>query len=270
MVFLLLMIAGIFIQPLFPLVFGFVIVVMVNEYHNITIGKLFPLERFLVILSSLLLFLTIYFVKRSVMDVKFVSIAAIPVIISFVSILYNSVKDSNPEDSQNKKIEDLFFPIIYIAAPFTSAIFLEYSNSGFTPLFLLAVFIIIWANDVGAYIFGMGFGQRPNSKKFAPKLSPKKSWWGFWGGCILSTVVSLLIGLFMFNGIHIVHCIVVGVIIGVFSIFGDLFESLLKRRSGVKDSGHIMPGHGGFLDRFDSMLLVMPMVTIYLLLAGII
>lgn len=269
-IFLLLMIAGIFVQFLFPFVFGFILAVMVYEYHKLTLGDAFPLERILVTASSVLLFVLLFLTRKSILEPRYVSLAFVPVLISFLSLLRSSVTDSTLDSPRNGKMEDIFFPLIYIAVPFSCSVFLEYAQHQFTPLLLMSIFVVIWANDIGAYIFGMGFGQRPDSKKFAPILSPKKSWWGFWGGCIVSTAVAILIGLFLLKDIPVIHTIAVGLLAGVFSIFGDLFESLIKRRAGVKDSGTIMPGHGGLLDRFDAVLLVMPLITIYLIIAGIV
>lgn len=269
-VFLVMITAGIFAKALFPFVFGFSIAVMIHEYFQMAVGKSFPLEKTLVQISAVSLFLLLYFVKMNLIQPEMLMLSLVPLFIAFATLLWTSVSNCDADDEKNTKIEHLFFPMLYIAVPVSSSVFLEFSKQGFTPVFLIYLFILIWVNDIGAYAFGMGFGQRPGSLKIAPKLSPKKSWWGFWGGCIASVSASVLIGLFLLKEIPIIHIIAVGVIVGVFSIFGDLFESLIKRRSSVKDSGKIMPGHGGLLDRFDSMLIVMPLVVIYLKICGIV
>jgi len=122
----------------------------------------------------------------------------------------------------------------------------------------------IWINDTMAYIVGSLIGKTPFSK-----ISPKKTWEGTVGGAILCVVVIALLGYFTApaNGYHVIHWIVIAAIAAVAGTAGDLVESKLKRVANVKDSGHIMPGHGGFLDRFDSLLLAIPFVWLYIQLA---
>ena len=122
----------------------------------------------------------------------------------------------------------------------------------------------IWINDTMAYIVGSLIGKTPFSK-----ISPKKTWEGTVGGAILCVAVIALLGYFTApaNGYHVIHWIAIAAIAAVVGTAGDLLESKLKRVANVKDSGHIMPGHGGFLDRFDSLLLAIPFVWLYIQLA---
>lgn len=126
------------------------------------------------------------------------------------------------------------------------------------PVVLIAS---IWINDTMAYIVGSFIGKTPFSK-----ISPKKTWEGTGGGAILCVAVVSLAGYYLFHIKDIVFLIVISSIAAVIGIAGDLLESKLKRMAGVKDSGHIMPGHGGFLDRFDSLILATPFVWLYLVL----
>jgi phosphatidate cytidylyltransferase len=116
----------------------------------------------------------------------------------------------------------------------------------------------VWATDSFAYFVGKAYGKRP----FAPRISPAKTWEGFLGGLAGGLVAGLLFA----QGIHVslLHGAVVGLIAGVFGPLGDLFESALKRELNLKDFGSIMPGHGGILDRFDSLLFVTPLIYLYL------
>ncbi len=128
------------------------------------------------------------------------------------------------------------------------------------PNFLpLLTIISIWINDTMAYIVGSIIGKRPLSK-----ISPKKTWEGTVGGIILSVSI---VGLITFYGFKMerlsIPIVIIAAIAAIAGTFGDLLESKLKRMAGVKDSGHIMPGHGGFLDRFDSLLLATPFVWLY-------
>lgn len=126
--------------------------------------------------------------------------------------------------------------------------------------FMLSIFIMIWLNDTGAYCVGSLFGRR----KLFERLSPKKSWEGFWGGFMFDVLAGLACALwFNTTDASIVWWIGLGAIVSVVSTWGDLYESLIKRTEGVKDAGNIIPGHGGILDRIDSLLFVAPVVLAY-------
>jgi phosphatidate cytidylyltransferase len=128
----------------------------------------------------------------------------------------------------------------------------------------IALIVSIWINDTMAYIVGSLIGKTPFSK-----ISPKKTWEGTIGGAILCVIVIALLGYFTppAYGHRVIHWIAIAAIAAIVGTAGDLLESKLKRAANVKDSGHIMPGHGGFLDRFDSLLLAIPFVWLYIQLA---
>jgi len=156
----------------------------------------------------------------------------------------------------------LIFTVIYTALPFCFALGLP-KFSSFDDHFSLEVmflFILIWSSDTFAYLVGKFFGKH----KMAPKISPKKTWEGYAGGVVLTLILSYFIehnqpGL---RG----NWMVVGFLIAAFAPVGDLVESQLKRNFGVKDSGNIIPGHGGLLDRLDSFLICVPVVYLYFIL----
>ena len=129
-----------------------------------------------------------------------------------------------------------------------------------SPLIPIVIIFSIWINDTMAYIVGSLIGKTPFSK-----ISPKKTWEGTGGGAILCVVVIALLGSFIpvAKTIPVQDWIIIAALCAVFGTLGDLFESKLKRMAGVKDSGSFMPGHGGFLDRFDSLLLAAPAVWLY-------
>lgn len=130
----------------------------------------------------------------------------------------------------------------------------------FSPLFPCAVFFSIWINDTMAYVVGSLIGKTPLCK-----ISPRKTWEGTVGGALLCVAVIALLGYFLPAAKYIAvgHWTLIAAIAAVFGTLGDLFESKLKRMAGVKDSGSIMPGHGGFLDRFDSLLFAAAFVWLY-------
>ncbi len=128
---------------------------------------------------------------------------------------------------------------------------------------LLALFIFIWLNDTGAFCVGSLIGKR----RLFERISPKKSWEGFWGGLVLCVISAVLFSNYandFFGGPNIWGWIALGILTSIFSTYGDLCESLLKRALGVKDSGNILPGHGGILDRIDSLLMVSPIAFAFL------
>ena len=131
---------------------------------------------------------------------------------------------------------------------------------GFSPLLPVAVIFSIWINDTMAYVVGSLIGKTPFSK-----ISPKKTWEGTAGGAILCVIVIGLLGYFIpvAKQISIQHWFVIAAICAIFGTAGDLLESKIKRMADVKDSGSFMPGHGGFLDRFDSLLVATPFVWLY-------
>ncbi len=155
--------------------------------------------------------------------------------------------------------------ILYVALPL-SCISLISVISG--PAVVLAMFIMIWINDTGAFCVGSAFGKH----RLFERISPKKSWEGFWGGFVFSIGAGVFI-YYLFGGwapgLSLVMMCIMGAVVSVFSTFGDLVESLIKRTVHVKDSGHIMPGHGGILDRIDSLLLVSPAMVIFLIIESL-
>ncbi|MDR1024040.1 MAG: phosphatidate cytidylyltransferase [Prevotellaceae bacterium] len=146
--------------------------------------------------------------------------------------------------------------VIYVALPFSLTNFV-YKVAGVNAM--CSFFVLLWANDTFAYLFGIAFGRH----KMFPSISPKKSWEGYVGG-ILSVVAAAWALHRLFGDVELVHMVAFGVIISATAVLADLVESMLKRSAGVKDSGTIMPGHGGLLDRFDAALLSLPLVFAYM------
>lgn len=124
----------------------------------------------------------------------------------------------------------------------------------------LAIYIFIWVNDTGAYLSGITLGKH----KMFPRISPKKSWEGAIGGA-LATIVSAFVVSHFYTFMELWQWIGMALVVVVTGTFGDLTESMIKRHLDIKDSGHMLPGHGGFLDRLDSMLFAIPAVVAYLL-----
>ena len=138
---------------------------------------------------------------------------------------------------------------------------LKYQTGGFI---VIMIFSTIWICDTGAYLFGAKFGKHSLFKR----VSPKKTWEGAVAGLITGILAAVILGHIFVPRFVLLDNIIIGVIVGTIGQIGDLVESLYKRDYGVKDSSNILPGHGGFLDRFDSPLFVGPAVYLYLILSG--
>lgn len=154
--------------------------------------------------------------------------------------------------------------IIYVALPFGMLVMIgnPLTESGvYMPFVALGFFLLMWVYDVFAYLSGTLLGKHPLAKK----ISPKKSWEGFLGGAVFAIIASYILSL-AFDQLNFVHWAVVALLIIIFGTLGDLAESMLKRQAVKKDSGGLIPGHGGVLDRFDGVLFSAPAVLIYLLL----
>ena len=160
---------------------------------------------------------------------------------------------------------------IYIPLPFALLSLISIDNnpeSGmpvYSWVYPLALFIFIWVNDTFAYLFGMSLRKVFPAKLF-PRISPKKSWIGSIGGAVCTLVASVIVCSFLPDVMPLERWLGFAVVVIVFGTWGDLVESLIKRHLGIKDSGKILPGHGGLLDRLDSALLAIPATVIYFIL----
>ena len=134
---------------------------------------------------------------------------------------------------------------------------LHYTNGG---LLIISIFITLWITDSAAYFIGTAFGKH----KLFPRVSPNKSWEGAIAGFVFAIITMVVLNEVLLNFISFNDALVMGVIIGLFGQIGDLIESLLKRDAGVKDSSNLIPGHGGVLDRFDSLIFSSPIIFLYI------
>jgi phosphatidate cytidylyltransferase len=186
----------------------------------------------------------------------------------FITGLYR--KEDRPFDS----IAHTLLPLVYITLPLSLIPFAGFGHSGlkpilpaagiiFSPGIIIGFFLLLWINDTGAYLAGVTLGKH----RLMERISPKKSWEGFAGGALLALAAAW----FMPGWLGITDrkgWLLISIIITVTGTYGDLSESMLKRSLGLKDSGNIMPGHGGFLDRFDSTLMSFPLVYLFIVLFG--
>jgi phosphatidate cytidylyltransferase len=150
--------------------------------------------------------------------------------------------------------------IFYVAFPMSLMLYIPVLITGeWKPEAFLFYLFIVWGNDVFAYLTGIAIGKH----KMSPRISPKKSWEGFAGG-IVGAIAMGAVGSFVVGG-SLGMWLGLAAVVAITSVFGDLVESMFKREAGIKDSGKIMPGHGGILDRFDALLISSPFAFVYLI-----
>lgn len=213
---------------------------MTGKAFTIDNAPLYKIGRLLLLISGVILPLSLV-VLRKKFSVK-------PLLYSLLGLLYISVSWGLMIAIRSMGMNNRRF-------------FVSEDKGWIIPVILI---VSIWINDTMAYIVGSFTGKTPFSK-----ISPKKTWEGTGGGAVLCVAVVSLGGYYLFHFKDIVSLVVISSIAAVIGTAGDLLESKLKRMAGVKDSGHIMPGHGGFLDRFDSLILATPFVWLYLVLRNL-
>jgi phosphatidate cytidylyltransferase len=150
---------------------------------------------------------------------------------------------------------------VYVVVPFGLYLCLAFLDGSFNFQYPLGLLLLIWANDTGAYVLGVKFGKN----RLFERHSPKKSWEGFFGGLFITLIAAGILSQY-FTALNLNNWLIVGLIASVAGTFGDLTESMLKRSLNTKDSGGLLPGHGGLLDRFDSLFFAAPLFYFYLLL----
>ena len=232
---------------------------LVNGKEDVTVN------RFITTVAGVYLFLAVAGFRTGIVTNFIVFVPyQLTIVYLFIAELYTGNKDA---------INDWAYTMLsqmYIALPFSMINVLAFETSTFDGqihydmLLPLSIFIFIWTNDTGAYCSGSLFGKH----KLFPRISPAKSWEGSIGGGIFVIIAAIIIGFLASDGaahrLSIPGWVGLGLVVTCFGTWGDLVESLFKRTLGVKDSGTILPGHGGMLDRFDSSLMAIPAAVIYL------
>lgn len=250
--------ANLLFPPLFPAVVIIAIYLMMGEFYGFSMGSSYVMHQKLFILAAELLFAIFFCCRQYGIENRWLLLSIIPMMAAMTALLFDKDRE------QLFKFPYLFAGLMYIGIPTALVPLVVFRDGGFDGWLLMSFILIIWASDIGAYFIGSMLGQKPDSRKLAPEISPKKSWWGVWGGLVLSVIVAGVICAVGWLDIPMVHALVLGVIVSAAGVCGDLFESLWKRYFHVKDSGNVIPGHGGLLDRFDSSLFAIPLGTAYL------
>ncbi len=176
----------------------------------------------------------------------------------FLAFIYELYSRS---DSPFQNVAFMVLGLLYIGVPFSLLDFIAFDGNQFNTNVVFGLLLLSWSNDTFAYLVGSRIGKIP----LFPSVSPKKTWEGSLGGGVLTILLALILGK-IFAELNITEWLFLGIIVVVFGTLGDLVESMLKRTYKIKDSGHLLPGHGGLLDRFDGFIFLLPYATAYLLL----
>jgi phosphatidate cytidylyltransferase len=225
------------------------------EFYSHKEKEGFRVQKVTAIFASIILFVLLHGYSSGNIPLRWLSLLTLFPPVMMIRELYR----------QNEKCFDnlavTFLGIIYIAVPFSLLNFLVFpdvAHHTYTPDLLAGVFILIMVNDTAAYLIGVPLGRH----RLFKSVSPKKSWEGTIGGGVVVIFAAFFMNL-IFPLLGRAEWLGTGVIVAVFGVYGDLVESLFKRRLGIKDTGKILPGHGGILDRVDAWLFVIPVIWVY-------
>jgi len=238
--------------------FALILVITLFEFFRMSRGKNIYPQTYFGTGISLILYSILFLYGQKLVSEK------IMWLMTLILLIVPAIEIFRKKENAIVNIAITFTGILLITIPYSlfNLILIPISNQPelYKPELLLGLMVMIWASDSGAYIFGSLFGKH----KMAEKISPNKSWEGAIGGIIFSILISIVYFSFFkyFNTIQIILISATSIIAG---IFGDLFESLIKRNFAIKDSGNILPGHGGLYDRFDSLLFAAPVYYILII-----
>jgi phosphatidate cytidylyltransferase len=241
----------------FTFLFFLITVLSMHEFYKRSANHIVQPQRWLGLIAGILTFITIISYKVDLnLDTKLCFLLCIPVLFTiFIAELYR--KKENPFSN----IAFTFLGIIYIPVTISMAVLIGWSSDDglFHPSNMFGYFFILWAHDIGAYFAGRWWGKH----KLFERISPKKTWEGTTGGIVFSFIVAHFISMYC-PGLSRSEWLCITVIILVTSTLGDLVESMFKRSISIKDSGTMLPGHGGMLDRFDGLFISVPFVYVFL------
>ncbi len=252
---------GIFLSAIFFSEFGYIYATLMLAFATITCWEFNKIIKVNNIRAYFQLAIVAYFTYLSISQTErseiFYLFIALITLASHLFLTRNLFKLKTINENSILKQQ---LPLLYVILPFCLLTLIPFIiEKTYNPFIIFGILVIIWSNDTFAYVFGKNFGKR----KLFEKISPKKTIEGFLGGLFSGVIVSIILSIYT-NTLNITHWIILSIIISIFGSIGDLVASKFKREANVKDSSNLIPGHGGFLDRLDSLIFISSIVYIYL------
>ena len=260
--FILTIIAGIYFNQYISMaLFTLIVLLGLDEFYGLVKkSKEIKPIKFWGTLTGFALMLVLCLIALGIISTKIVFIPIMMVFMIFLIELYR--KKENPFTNVSYTILGMIYIVVPFAMLFHLGFYVENSfTTDYSFQIILGFFVMLWTNDTGAYLAGRFLGKH----KLFERISPKKTWEGSFGGALLTLVAAYILSIF-FTNLELHNWIVIAILVAIFGGLGDLVESMLKRSLNIKDSGNILPGHGGILDRFDGLLLSIPFIYSYLYL----
>ncbi len=263
--FLIVMIGGVVLHEYsYLILFSLLVVLCISEYHAIIHDLLTSTEKWkttykiINTVFSVIIFGIVFLVaKQSIPLISLSLLCGFP-----LTWLVIEMYTKSERPFYNVCLNSM--AIFYLAIPLSSASLLAFHAGEYSWHYLLAIMIFAWSNDSFAYLFGRFFGKH----KLFERISPKKTWEGFFGGMLgaagFAYIIWLLFPRWTGHSVTLTTYIILAIITTITSTYGDLAESMIKRNLQIKDTGNVLPGHGGFLDRFDGLIFSLPACTLYL------
>lgn len=240
----------------FGVIFLFIGILALHEFFNLLNIPVKSPVALVGLITGGIIFILGFFTASGILPLQFMALIVLAPIVVLIIALYTNHIESG-------MIGSVLLGIVYVILPVTAMNYLAfYEAHAYNHRIILGVLILIWINDTGAYVTGSLFGRH----KLFPRISPNKSYEGLAGGTSFTLAAAFGMKYLMGPLLQTGEWMIIGIITCILAVYGDLTESMFKRKADKKDSGSIMPGHGGFLDRFDSILFVVPAVLVYLLL----
>lgn len=236
----------------FLLFLGLTLLGIAEFYRLVRVQGIKP-HRGLGLALGALFFISVFVIEKGLMPAELLYLSLPVLFLAFILELFRK----QPHPFTN--IAFTWLGVAYVAGPFGLLHLLGFLQGEYSWQPILGLMLLIWASDIGGYIFGKSFGKH----KLFERVSPGKTWEGWAGGTLLAIVVGYVLSL-IFTELALYQWVGVALLVAIFGVLGDLTESLLKRSLGVKDSGTLLPGHGGILDRFDSLLMAIPFIVAFL------
>jgi len=240
-------------------IFLFFMIVIMSEYLTISIRERHYFPVVTAILTGAALFIITYCTAGFGLDTKWICLVPVMLIVTISSVLFSTKPDNY------RFLPYLLTSVVYIAIPFSMCNLIIFTDGTFNARPLLAILILLWSSDVGAYIFGITL-RNIFPAKLCPAISPQKTVIGYIGGLVVTILAGYILSVTGMFECGALHSMMIALVVNVTGTVGDLAESQFKRHFEVKDSGRIMPGHGGLLDRFDGALLAFGASISYILL----